>query len=172
MKKILILALLLALCMPAALAEGAGLTSFSTYDMQMQPVTEEIFAGYDLTMVNVWTTWCGYCVQEMPELAKLKDMLPENVNLITICDDASTEIELAYSILEKSGATNFQTLIGTQELYDQFLYQVQVLPTTFFLDSEGKPVGEPLPGVPSLEDAAGAYYGIIQEVLAQMEEVA
>ena len=174
MKKtlILMLALILALGAPAACAEWTGLTSFSTYDMQMQPVTEEIFAPYDLTMVNIWATWCGYCVQEMPELAKLKDMLPENVNLITICDDASTETELAYTILQKTGATNFQTLMGTQEIYDQFLYQVYAFPTTYFLDSEGNPVGEPIVGVPDLEDAAGAYYGVIQEVLAMLEAAA
>ena len=174
MKKtlILMLALVLALGAPAALAEWTGLTSFSTYDMQLQPVTEEIFAPYDLTMVNIWTTWCPYCVREMPELAKLKDMLPENVNLITICDDASIETELAYDILQQTGATNFQTLIGTQEIYDQFVYQADVIPTTFFLDSEGNPVGKPLLGVPSLDDAAGTYYGVIQEVLAMLEDAA
>ena len=174
MKKtlILMLALVLALGAPTALAEWSGLTSFSTYDMEAQPVDESIFSGYDLTMVNIWATWCGYCVQEMPELAKLKDMLPENVNLITICDDATIETELAYTILQESGATNFQTLMGTQEIYDQFLYQVYAFPTTYFLDSEGNPVGEPIVGVPSLEDTANTYYGVIQEVLAMLEDAA
>ena len=169
---ILLLALAMLVAAPAALAETSGLTSFSTYDMEAQPVDESIFSGYDLTMVNIWATWCGYCVQEMPELAKLKDMLPENVNLITICDDATTETELAYNILQQTGATNFQTLMGTQEIYDQFLYQVYAFPTTYFLDSEGNPVGEPIVGVPDLEDAAGAYYGVIQEVLAMLEAAA
>ena len=174
MKKTLILLLALAMLVaaPAALAETSGLTSFNTYDMEAQPVDESIFSGYDLTMVNIWATWCGYCVQEMPELAKLKDMLPENVNLITICDDATVETELAYTILQESGATNFQTLMGTQEIYDQFLYQVYAFPTTYFLDSEGNPVGEPIVGVPSLEDTANTYYGVIQEALAMLEAAA
>ena len=174
MKKTLILLLALAMLIaaPAALAETSGLTSFSTYDMEAQPVDESIFSGYDLTMVNIWATWCGYCVQEMPELAKLKDMLPENVNLITICDDATTETELAYNILQQTGATNFQTLMGTQEIYDQFLYQVYAFPTTYFLDSQGNPVGEPIVGVPDLQDAAGAYYGVTMEVLAMLEDAA
>ena len=169
---ILMLALLMALTAPVACAETGGLTSFNTYDMQAQPVDESIFSGYDLTVVNVWATWCGYCVREMPELAKLKDMLPENVNLITICDDATTETELAFTILQESGATNFQTLMGTQEIYDQFLYQVYAFPTTYFLDSEGNPVGESIVGVPSLEDTANTYYGVIQEALAMLEAAA
>ena len=174
MKKTLILLLALAMLVaaPVACAETSGLTSFNTYDMEAQPVDESIFSGYDLTMVNIWATWCGYCVQEMPELAKLKDMLPENVNLITICDDATIETELAYTILQESGATNFQTLMGTQEIYDQFLYQVYAFPTTYFLDSEGNPVGEPIVGVPSLEDTANTYYGVIQEALAMLEAAA
>lgn len=169
---ILLLALAMLVAASAACAEESGLTSFSTYDMEAQPVDESIFSGYDLTMVNIWATWCGYCVQEMPELAKLKDMLPENVNLITICDDATTETELAYNILQQTGATNFQTLMGTQEIYDQFLYQVYAFPTTYFLDSAGMPVGEPIVGVPDLEDPAGTYYGVIQEVLAMLEAAA
>ena len=169
---ILLLALAMLIAASAACAEESGLTSFSTYDMEAQPVDESIFSGYDLTMVNIWATWCGYCVQEMPELAKLKDMLPENVNLITICDDATIETELAYTILQESGATNFQTLMGTQEIYDQFLYQVYAFPTTFFLDSQGNPVGQPIVGVPDLEDAAGAYYGVTMEVLAMLEDAA
>ena len=169
---ILLLALAMLIAASAACAEESGLTSFSTYDMEAQPVDESIFSGYDLTMVNIWATWCGYCVQEMPELAKLKDMLPENVNLITICDDATTETELAYNILQQTGATNFQTLMGTQEIYDQFLYQVYAFPTTYFLDSQGNPVGEPIVGVPDLQDAAGAYYGVTMEVLAMLEDAA
>ena len=168
---ILMLALLLAAAAPAACAEASGLTDFSTYDMQAQPVDESIFSGYDLTMVNIWATWCGYCVQEMPELAKLKDMLPENVNLISICDDAADEPELAASILNASGCS-FQTLAASEEMYDQLLGGVYAFPTTYFLDSAGMPVGEPIVGVPDLEDPAGTYYGVIQEVLAMLEAAA
>ena len=177
MKKLFALLLAVILTASCALAE-VGLTDFQTYDINIQPgevtelipVSQDIFAAYDLTMVNIWATWCGYCVQEMPELAKLKDMLPENVNLISICDDASTEVELAYQILQGTGATNFPTLIATQEMYDQLLNQVYAFPTTYFLDSNGIPVGEPITGVPSLEDAAQTYLSIIHEVLDMMEE--
>lgn len=167
MKKTVVLLLALMLICTSALAE-TGLTSFSTRDMQGETVTQDVFADYDLTMVNIWATWCGFCVQEMPELARLKDMLPENVNLITICDDASVEPELAAEILEASGAT-FQTLETSPEMYDQLLGEVYAFPTTCFLDSDGVLVGEPIPGVPSLENAADAYYTLIQSALAMLE---
>lgn len=175
MKKLFAILLALMMLSSFALAD-IGLTDFKTYDItsaddpaQMRMVSQDIFSGYDLTMVNIWATWCGYCVQEMPELAKLKDMLPENVNLISLCDDASTETELAQEILKLTGATNFPTLMVTDEMIPQLLMHVYAFPTTCFLDSEGKLVGQPITGVPSLENAADAYLSIVNEVLAGME---
>ncbi|MBP3651821.1 MAG: TlpA family protein disulfide reductase [Clostridia bacterium] len=170
MKKILsIIMVLVMLLAAAASAAEVGLTNFTTTDMEGNTVTQEIFSGYDLTMVNIWATWCGYCVEEMPELAKLKKMLPENVNLITICDDAAYETELTQQILRESGA-NFQTLKTTEDMYTQLLAYVYAFPTTFFVNSEGIPVVQPLTGVPSMENAADAYYTIIEQILKLMEE--
>ena len=170
MKRILsiIMVLMMMLALSASAAE-VGLTNFTTTDMEGNTVTQDIFADYDLTMVNIWATWCGYCVEEMPELAKLKKMLPENVNLITICDDAAYETELTQQILRESGA-NFQTLKTTDDMYTQLLAYVYAFPTTFFVNSEGIPVVQPLTGVPSMENAADAYYTIIEQVLKLMEE--
>ena len=168
MKRFICIVLVFLMIPVCALAADGALNNFSTYDMSGNIVTQEIFSNYDLTMVNVWTTWCKYCIYEMPELAKLKDMLPENVNLITICDDATIEPISAYQILSSAGA-GFQTLMGTQEIYDQFLYQVQSYPTTFFLNSEGVPVGEEIIGIPVLEEIAETYLGVIREVLSSME---
>ena len=168
MKKKLCLLLILLLIGSCALAEG-GLTDFVTTDMEGNEVTQDIFANYDLTVVNVWATWCGYCIQEMPDFAKLKDMLPENVNFITICEDAHLDMDLANQILTSSGA-NFQTLIINEEMYYDFIYQITAFPTTFFLDKNGVSIVEPLVGVPSLDNPADAYYGRTMRVLSEMGE--
>ena len=168
MKKIFCLLLVLALLGSVSLAAD-GLTNFTTTDMEGNTVTQDIFADYDLTVVNLWATWCGYCVQEMPELAKLKTMLPDNVNFITLCEDAHLDMDLANEILTSSGA-NYQTLINTQEIYDQFFYQIEYFPTTYFLDSKGMPIGDPIVGAPSLENAADIYYGRTMYVLSMLED--
>ena len=181
MKKILAILMSLLLLCSMAFAEGV---SFTATDVEGNTVTEEILADYDLTMVNVWATWCGFCIEEMPAFADLKNSLPENVNLITICEDASIEPELTQQILEASGA-NFTTLAATADMfykqqllledieihkfYGGMLSNVYAFPTTMFLDSEGKPVGEDVVGVPSLDDPAGAYLSIIMERLAMLE---
>jgi thiol-disulfide isomerase/thioredoxin len=165
MKKIL--AALMALLLMCSFAFADGL-QFVTTDMEGNVVTQEIFAGHDLTMVNVWATWCGYCIEEMPEFAALKNRLAEhNGNLITICDDAAVEPELTALILEATGA-NFTTLLATVDMYHGILSSVYAFPTTFFVDSEGNMVGEPVVGVPSLEEAGEAYYQIFMDRLASL----
>ena len=167
MKKLFCLLIIAMMVTSAALA--AGLTEFTTTDMDGNTVTQDIFADYDLTIVNIWGTWCGFCLQEMPEFAGLKTMLPDNVNFITLCEDAHLDMELANDILESAGA-NFQTLVNTQEIHNQFLYQFAYLPTTVFLDSEGKTVSFPIIGVPSGDDTAKAYYDYAMDVLKEMEK--
>lgn len=164
MKKILSIILALLMLCGAAMAEGV---EFFTVDMEGNPVTQEIFADYDITMVNVWATWCGYCLEEMPSFVELKNSLPENANLITICDDAAIETELVSLILDLI-KPNFTTLVATEDMYSNILSQVYAFPTTFFIDSEGNMVGEPVVGVPSLDDPAGAYYDITMERLASI----
>ena len=171
MKKILIALLVLALLAPAALADG--LTSFKAYDISggfedAKLVSQDIFAPYDLTMVNVWATWCIYCVEEMPALAELKEVLPENVNMITICDDAYDEPELTMQILELSNATGFTTLAPSEEMYSQILGQVYSYPTTFFMDSQGNAVGY-ISGVPNVEDPVSGYLDVIDKALELLE---
>lgn len=165
MKKMLIFLLTAVLLQSAACA--VGLSEFTTVDTDGNTVTQEIFADYDLTMVNIWATWCGYCIEEMPAFAELKNRLPENVNLITICTDADTEAELAGEILAYANA-NFQTLLVSDEMNAQLIRGVYGFPTTYFLDSSGQAVGEPIVGVPSLDAPADAYYDYIAYLLGSL----
>ena len=171
MKRFLCLLLCLLLT-PVLACAGAhaepAFAEFSTVDMEGHDVTQEIFAGYDLTVVNVWATWCGYCIAEMPELAKLKTMLPENVNFITMCTDAADNRELAGAILRDSGA-NFQTLVVDDAMYARIAALTSGFPTTFFLNSAGELTVQPLVGVPSLDDPAQAYCDITMSVLGLLE---
>ena len=43
---------------------------FSMQDIQGETYTQDMFADYDLTMVNVFTTWCTPCVNEIPDLQR------------------------------------------------------------------------------------------------------
>ena len=47
------------------------LGQFSTTDLDGNPVDQTAFQDYDVTMVNIWTTYCGYCLDEMGALGEL-----------------------------------------------------------------------------------------------------
>lgn len=111
--------------------------------------------------------WCGYCIDKLPSFSNLKARLPENCNLITICDDAVSEPELTAVIFDLV-SVNFTTLAANESMYSGILSDVYTFPTTFFVDGSGSIVGEAVVGVSSLDDPAGAYYDIMLERLSMV----
>lgn len=125
-----------------------NMPEFSTTDMDGNKVTNDIFADYDLTVVNFWATYCNPCIDELPELAEWKKELPNNVNLIGLLVDVdekgSDQYKLAEKIIKETGA-DYQHLIATEE-FDDLISDLVGVPTTFFVDSTGKIIGEPFAG--------------------------
>lgn len=125
-----------------------NIPQFTTKDMDGNKVTNDIFAEYDLTVVNFWATYCNPCIDELPELAEWKKELPDNVNLIGLLVDVdekgSEQYKLAEKIISQTGA-DYQHLIATEE-FDDIISNLVGVPTTFFVDSTGKIIGEPFAG--------------------------
>ena len=48
---------------------------FTVEDIEGNEVTHEVFADADLTVINIWGTFCGPCIQEMPDLGALSQEL-------------------------------------------------------------------------------------------------
>lgn len=124
--------------------------AFATTDLNGNAVTSDIFAGKDLTVVNVWGTYCGPCIDEMDELAAWSKAMPENVQLIgLVCDLSSAEdtetLETAIAICEATGAQVYPSLVANTD-FAQLLSTVVGVPTTFFVNSEGTIVGDPIVG--------------------------
>lgn len=127
-----------------------ALPAFETTDLAGNPVTSDIFAGKDLTVLNVWGTYCSPCIDEMPELAAWSAEMPENVQLVGIvCDLASLDdadtLETALAICEETGASVYPSLVANETLMP-LLSTVVGIPTTFFVDGEGRLVGQPIVG--------------------------
>jgi len=87
-------------------------------------------------LLNFWATYCGPCKIEMPWFVELqKQYGPEGFQIIGVAmDDASTEDIAKFA---KDVGVNYPILIG-QESVGQSYGGVGVLPTTFFLDRDGK----------------------------------
>jgi thiol-disulfide isomerase/thioredoxin len=141
---------------------------FVTQDIYGNEYTNELFASKDLTVVNIWGTFCGPCVNEMPELGEWSRTLPENVQIIGLVsdiysvDDAST-IETARQIVEATGA-DFPHLIAYPALAE-LTNLTPYVPTTIFVDSQGRMIGDPIAGA-----YVSQYKAFVEDFLNGMEK--
>lgn len=111
----------------------------------------EIFADYELTMVNLWTTTCNYCIMEMPDLEAIRaEMQAKGVkfNIVGICLDVNQggsvdekKLDKVKTIISKTGI-QYDTLIPDDILRNGRLKGVNAFPETFFVDKNGNIVGE------------------------------
>ncbi len=118
---------------------------FSATDLDGNTVnSKSLFSKNKITMVNVWGTYCSPCIQEMPELAQM-DKEIKNFAVVGIVIDGADNQEVAKNILAKSGA-NFKNILPNAELEKKILKAVSAIPTSFFVDQEGKIVSQAIVG--------------------------
>jgi len=100
-----------------------------------------------VTMINIWGTFCGPCISEMPTLGEIerryKDKGFEIVGLTCDVYDLKGNydervIDDAKAIIEDTGIT-YPVLVAPTELMLDI--GLQYVPTTYFLDSEGNVLG-------------------------------
>lgn len=113
----------------------------------------DILAKNKYTFVNVWATFCGYCIKEMPDLAKLANDYKGKLGFLGIVADvkplqSSNEaekmmrdktIESAKRIISKT-KVNYANLLPSQDALNYFSNLLTGYPTTFIIDSEGNVV--------------------------------
>ncbi|MBP3840426.1 MAG: redoxin family protein, partial [Chryseobacterium sp.] len=142
---------------------------FETIDTEGNTVSsQDIFSQHTLTMVNLWGTFCGPCIREMPDLEILNQRLSEKgcgligVFLDVAGPDDTAQIDLAKEIMAGTGVTYMNLL--PWETINEDLVAIYI-PTTYFIDSNGQIVGEAAVGSRSADD----YEALIDELLAGME---
>ena len=124
---------------------------FSEVDTEGNPVSSDIFADYDATIVNFWNNGCGSCIAEMPELEELdQDFKERNINLIGVGTDSGEsqeQLDTAREILEEKGVT-YRNISPDPEgdFYKDFVADISTYPTTYIVDSEGNIVGADIVG--------------------------
>lgn len=147
---------------PPAQQQSAGvLSSFTATDIYNQEWDTSLLDGYKLTMVNVWATFCGPCLKEMPDLGKLhKEYKDKGFQIIGLVVDVQNYdgsinegmVKTAQEIVESTGA-DYTHLIPSGS-FQTLLDGMEYVPTTFFIDQEGALVGETYVGSRSYSDWA------------------
>ena len=121
------------------------LKSFQAATLSGDTFTEEDLAKKDMTVINFWATSCGPCISEMPDLAKFSRLLPERVQVVTVCLDGSGAEEDVTEILEEVNFDGITLLSGDGD-FEALCYAVMYTPTTIFVDSDGNLAGDVIIG--------------------------
>ena len=133
---------------------------FETKGIDGKDYTEKVFSDYDLTLVNIFTTWCSPCVNEIPELEKLyEEMKDKGVGVVgvvldTVGDDGKQDEETVKKagVLQDKTKASYPFLIPDSTMMNGRLNGISAFPETFFVDKEGNIVGETYTGSHTLDE--------------------
>lgn len=120
-------------------APSAGSVTFEGTDLEGNTLSSDILSQSKLTMVNVWATYCGPCLREMPALGELAaEYDAEDFQLIGIVSDVmeGADQSTAEDLVQETGAA-YPHLLLNESIYFGLLSDVTAVPTTFFLNQEG-----------------------------------
>ena len=133
---------------------------FETKGIDGKDYTEKVFSDYDLTLVNIFTTWCSPCVKEIPELQELyKEMKEKGVGVAGVVLDTTDEkgnqdeeaVKKAGILQEKTKA-KYPFLIPDTTMMNGRLQGISAFPETFFVDKDGNIVGDTYTGSHTLDE--------------------
>lgn len=139
--------------------DSTNVGKFETKGVDGKDYTEKVFSDYDLTLVNVFTTWCSPCVNEIPELEKLYEEMKEKgvgvvgVVLDTVGDDAKQNEDTVKKagVLKEKTKASYPFLVPDSTMMNGRLNGISAFPETFFVDKEGNIVGETYSGSHTLD---------------------
>ncbi len=151
------------------------LSSFSSVDLEGKSVSADIFKGHKITMVNIWATFCGPCVYEMPFIQEISESYADKgvqvvgiVCDVTLLPDGSYSqslLQSAKDIVEETGV-KYTNILPSEDLNRAKLDQVYSVPETIFVDEYGNQIGTAYVGSRSYE----SWAAIIDSLLNPPQE--
>lgn len=151
---------------PTTLGQGYVVRPFSARTLDGNTVDNSFFAKQRLTMVNVWGTFCGPCIKEMPDLAQLPTIFPSTDFAILgiIADTPDTDNETTARRLVSSAGARYTNIIPDSSIQTNLLADIAVVPTTFFVSRTGKVVAEVLTG----SRTKTAWQAVIEQIMKDL----
>ncbi len=116
---------------------GAALPDFTFSDPSGKKVRTLDLKGKPL-LINLWATWCGPCVLEMPTLDALAAAKAGKMTVLTVSQDMNQAAAVDAFFKQRKLAHLAPWLDPENALSDH--YNTGVLPTTVLYDAEGKEV--------------------------------
>jgi len=108
-------------------------------------------------LVNLWATWCGPCINELPELARLQQELPQDrITVVPVDVLEKLDAEKIGEFLKMHGAERLPVYLD-RELSTQRGFVANELPLTVLIDADGHEVARAAGGQKWGDPASVAY---------------
>ena len=126
--------------------EDTEFGSFTVTSLDGSEVTSEILKGHKVNLINIWATYCGPCITEMPDLDIIDKKYGDEVQVIGICIDIADIngnvdaglLEQALKIANDVTQVSYMSLIPSPALLKGVLSDVFAVPTSYIVDENGK----------------------------------
>ncbi len=135
---------------------------FTLKDINNKKISLKSYKG-KIVMLNFWATWCTPCRLEMPSMEKLYRQF-KNRGFVVLAVASGENMESVSQFIKEYNITFPALLDSNQEVTDY--YKVWALPTTYFINPEGKIIGRVQGGRDwSTREAAQYITSIVQTSL-------
>lgn len=125
--------------------EDVKMPNIVLYDQYGKKHNIEEYKG-KVVVINYWATWCGYCVEEMPEFEKVYKEFGSNKKDVVILgvagpnskenrNNVDIEKDEIISFLKKKNITYPTLMDETGKYFNE--YGVKYFPTTYVINKKG-----------------------------------
>ena len=125
--------------------EDVKMPNIVLYDQYGKKHSLEEYKG-KVVVINFWATWCGYCVQELPEFEKVYKEFGSNKKDVIILgvagpktkenpNNVDVEKDKIISFLKKKNVTYPTLMDEAGKSFDD--YGVKYFPTTYVINKNG-----------------------------------
>jgi len=133
----LLVALALAGCTVTPIGVGSDAPDFTAVSLETgQPVSfHDTYRG-DVTLVNIWATWCGPCKEEIPALDTLYRAMRDRGFRIAAVSIDTEDSSVVRDFIEQFGV-EFDVLHDQSRKIEQ-IYQTTGVPESFLIGRDGR----------------------------------
>ncbi len=117
--------------------ERTAAPNFTMTDLEGNMLTLDSLKGKPIVL-NFWASWCGFCVQEMPDFDTVYKELGDEVTFVMLnVTDGARETREKGEKYYADGGYAFPVYFDDQGTQGTNAYGVTGFPTTYFIDGNG-----------------------------------